>query len=166
MNILFVSRTLFILNVRTKFFRLCFPFYFMDGFTMNIEDKLKILYLEKKRRNGETHESLAKIIGKERSVLTRKLKGEIPFDIDELLKICSYWRIDPGALLNAETKSDLISLFMDVPMPLSARNSQEVLDLLRKMVAQHLTYKDTQTFENILKLLSDFIEEKASPKPK
>jgi len=54
-----------------------------------------------------SHESLAQAIDKERSVLTRKLNGQIPITVDEFIALVSHLDVDWLSLITAETQAEL-----------------------------------------------------------
>ena len=46
------------------------------------------------RRNGETTEDLSKILGKSRTQTNQKLLGKFDWNITEIEKICSHYKMD------------------------------------------------------------------------
>jgi len=57
-----------------------------------------------------THESLAMALGKDRSVITKKLNGQIPFTVDEYLAVVSHLGLDLFSLLMAQSEEQLQEL--------------------------------------------------------
>jgi len=68
-----------------------------------------------------THESLAMALGKDRSVITKKLNGQIPFTVDEYLTVVSHLGLDLFSLLMAQSEEQLRELalmkFLKVEKP-------------------------------------------------
>ena len=44
-------------------------------------------------RKKSNQTALAKVLGKSQAAASRRLSGELPFDTDELLRICEHYRV-------------------------------------------------------------------------
>lgn len=94
----------------------------------------------KLRKPDVSHESVAAAIGKERSVLTKKLGGRVPLTVEEFFRIIEFLHIDATSLFLARTDLDLVMIAkkgkLDIKEP--AREVSQFMSALKGRYQQSL----------------------------
>lgn len=108
------------------------------------------------------HESIAAKLGKDRSVVTKKLNAKIPFTVEEFFKIIDFLELDPLSLLQAQNEMDLKIMAekgqLDVSDP-----GQEIttfLEALKDRYLEHLPSDKQPVFRFLLEQLRDLVDKK------